>query len=70
MWKFLRNLFKKKHEPIEVSFEYGEETVISARKDKDGLWTVDIRTTKELDREILKDIIKELKRRTNNGRIW
>ena len=64
MWKFIKNLLKKEPKPTDVSFDYGEETTISAHKDKDGLWTVDIRTHKELTKWELQEIIEEIKRRT------
>ena len=66
MWKFLKNLFKHK-KLNRIAFEYDNETTVIGEKDKNGLWTVEVNTTKYLKEKDFKKILEKLKNIIKKG---
>lgn len=67
MWKFLKNLvkniIKRTSAPRNLTFEYKKGVSVNANKDETGLWSVDIEADRDLSREDIMSIIKQIKRR-------
>ena len=61
MWKFLKNLFKKKPKLNNVSFYYDNNTTVNAKKDIDETWEVEISSNKELKEIDIKAILNQLR---------
>ena len=65
MWRFIKNLFKKKPPRNYISFKYDDDTIVKASRMDNDEWDVTIDTYKDDDlskTDIIK-IMSELKKR-------